>query len=258
MKPEHASPDDPLDNASDSLDSQRLADIERQLRQARPVAPQLDPAAIERLARETAAPAEAWPCGEESRVVLKRPPQDATERGRRIRSCAAFASSWVCGAIVGAVAMFVYVGKPSLPLDSGQGPTNAAHTAAEHVSNPAVEVPQPPRSPLSVAAYYGQTDTPDIAWLIAADMLGAHQHRDPYCRRDSSTWRAGLSLPRIATAYRREVGAMQDADPASLPQAPASEYVTPPAPQRDLEPTVPMTREQLLRELMSSISGPML
>lgn len=124
MNHEHESLEDPTPDTDSREALERLAEIERQLKKARPRPLRLDVAAIERLARETMMPAAA-----------ERPAPAATRRrwwtGGRWpdRRTVAIAGSWACGAAVGALVTFVLMShtvsgtNPTAP-PSQQSPTS--------------------------------------------------------------------------------------------------------------------------------------
>ena len=188
--------------------------------------------------------------------------QHATNDSAGVCADTTIASSWICGAIVGAVAMFVYEGRPTLMLDpsavSTSGQKGAAQAEPADTRKTSAEVIQPPRKYLPVAVRQAGNGSTDFAWLVAAELTDPYGHGHARRGRDSSTWRVGMSLPGIAMAAGQDANAVQDANVAPSPETPASESVTPPSRQRDLEPAPPITREQLLRELIDRASGPIL
>lgn len=260
MKPEHASPDDPLDNASDSLDSQRLADIERQLRQARPVAPQLDPAAIERLAREASVLTTPAAGVEEPLVVPKQAHE--YEHVRRARSYGAIAGSWICGALVGAVAMFLYQGRSPVDRAPPAQPTTIAvdATGAEPMDPPATSdrVRHRRGADMAAVASNARADRPEFAWLVSPELVDMYRHGNFRLGRTPSTWRVGMCLPGMVAASQHSDDALHEEHPPCSPVIPSPEFTTPREHRRDFEPAPAITREQMLRELMSQMSGPVL
>jgi hypothetical protein len=216
---------------------ERLAEIERQLRTARPIPPQLDLAAIERLARE------APSSGDEPQVVLKPP----APSGRPMRSYAAVAGSWICGAIVGAAAMFFYEGRPASDAASSPATTIAADTTARPQRTPEDAI-QPPRADLAAADNTGDWD---LSWLASAEF------RSPMGRGNlRSTWRVGMSLPNLAAASRHGAGT-NDRRFDSTPNSPAFEPL-PSIEHQDVESAPDVSRQRLLQELLGNAAGPIL
>ena len=232
---------EPLDDPQEG----RLTEIERHLRKARPMAPQLDLAAIERLARETP------PSDEEPRVILKPSVLD-DGRGQRIRSYATVAGSWICGAVVGAAAMFFHEGRPASDVTPLPRATIAEDTTSKS-REMREDVPRPPRADSVDLAVSDNTGARDTFWLASAELMNLNGH-GPH----RSTWRVGMSLPSLAAASRWNVDGTQDTDLGPAWELPASGSAAPPAKFQDLESTPDVTRQQLLRELLGSAAGPAL
>ncbi|MFZ5830085.1 MAG: hypothetical protein ACOY3P_08355 [Planctomycetota bacterium] len=92
--------------------TERLAEIERQLKTVRPRPPRLDVRALEELV-DTTVPAQLAPS---PGTPQKSDPHRRATRRRPYRRVAALAASWTCGAIVGALVMFLAMSR----LDSGR------------------------------------------------------------------------------------------------------------------------------------------
>jgi hypothetical protein len=92
-------PEEPRGGADEERDAPLLADVEQRLKRARPRPPKVDVQTIMRLAQTTEEP-----------VGLARRP--AGFRQGRSRGWAAVAGAWLCGAIAGAVATFIILGRP--------------------------------------------------------------------------------------------------------------------------------------------------
>jgi hypothetical protein len=105
MSEKHPFPEEPKRGVDEERDAPLLADVEQRLKRVRPRPPKLDVEAIMRSAQTAEEP-----------VELSRSPADFRQRRSRLWA-AAIAGAWLCGAIAGAVATLVILGRaaPSEP-----------------------------------------------------------------------------------------------------------------------------------------------
>jgi hypothetical protein len=251
MNEEHPSPDDrmrepePADQAEE-----QLAGIERHLRRARPRPPRLDAALVEQLAGTAADEAATRP-----RVAL---------RSGRGRGVAVLAGTWTCGAVAGALAMFLVIGgegpRRERPTQTVQHETQAhapeavdehAAPVADREIEPAgeperTERPARPSSPGRVA------DRNGAAWAMGFEPFGGG--RSPRWP-DDFTLRAGMHLGHLAAEAAMASPLRADTSPrrgGEQTPAPAAGPLTLPD---DPIPHAATTRERLLEELLREMSG---
>jgi len=268
MNHEHDAFDDAHHGSGDDPDQRRLTEIERTLRAARPCPPQLDLAAIERAARETASPDSA----EWAHYVVRKQDPGASPRGRRARFLGAVSASWICGALVGALVMSQYYSPrgssgattempaPSSAHDRDNQMLDVARTAEGTHSKPGPNEPlvadRPTGQPgqiRSPSPSPSQSQFESLEWLASAGLLDLDTHGGGRIGPLSSILRVGMCLPNSWSANRREPP-VSDAAPAR----PATES-GPFENGRDRPPLTPeVTRQRLLQELTNGAAGTLL
>lgn len=249
-------PDLPAARDTDSgraEESSRLAEIERRLKAARPRPPSLDPLALLRIASG----------GEVESVSWRR--SDGSESFRVVRPTrangfwTALAGSWICGVAVGVLVTLMLASRPALIVDSADSvvrqdvwaPAPAEESEPvegtvlpegdeeieeiEEDPPPVVPAPSPQRRMLN-----------DTLMAIIADPR-AGRHLD--ARIDGSVLRAGM-------LYRPGAGELWDsareAWDMDKPKLDRTNLGQPTAmPTIDVEPPAPITRGQLMEQLMS-------
>ena len=128
---EHESPNDPKAERNGPDDLARLDEIERRLKAVRPRPPRLDVAALERRARDTLADS-----GKEKptpRVGLSQSRGYARPLARRV---ALVAGSAACGAVAGALVMFLFMSRTGAETD---GMSETARTERQSTTSPMQE-----------------------------------------------------------------------------------------------------------------------
>ena len=124
MNQNHPSPEDRGQLAGSDAGPQQLAEIEQQLKRARPRPPELDVAAIMRAAHPI-----------EPSVVLPR--QSVEQRDARSNGwIAMIAVSWACGAIAGGLVTFLLLSQSAQP-ETPTGEATAQNERLPKVTEPA-------------------------------------------------------------------------------------------------------------------------
>ncbi len=216
MNREHLSPNDPMFEPETPEVSQQRDEIERRLKATRPRPTRLDALALEQLAGE--------------------PIVDTPICPRPYGHITAIAGSWACGAVVGALVMFVLLNASEPETDSPQEsvriekeppvpPTPPEQNAASIVE----EDPSPPE----------QFDPLGIDSAILAMTLDRFGSADSPYLSEGPTLRAGMY--RIRDTEDRTANAMREV----RTERPPRRYETP---RPDPEP--PVTRQRLMRDLL--------
>ncbi|MHC4398141.1 MAG: hypothetical protein ACYTG0_00505 [Planctomycetota bacterium] len=246
MNPEDESPTGPMFEPESQEALERLDEIERRLKAARPRPPRVDLAALEQLAQETMVdPSVERPA---AAVVDRRPPT----RGRRAyRRMAVIAGSWTCGAVVGALVTFVLTGRTAPGTDSTsetarlEKPTPAAHdlSTAPDAERKVDRRDGPPPAKKVVV--------PDVDAAILAMILDQFESADSaYSPEGSMLW-AGMHLARNSVdpgpAGRTTNGAREPGGDDARWRSEA------PGPYPEAGPAI--TRERLLNDLLRETPG---
>lgn len=222
MSREHESPNDPMHEPN----LERLVEVERQLKKARPRPIELDAIALERAARP---------------ATLPKKFEQSTSRRRRYRSVVAVAGSWACGAVVGAIVMFLLMSQTVPGGDSETRRADVEQGIAEPVPTFA--------SAEGTEETTAPTERRDRIGLDAAVLaLSSSSPADGYSayRQDGSAFRAGMHLSRFAS----EQLATTYAAPMDDEDVPLEIIEDGPS-----DPARTITREQLLRDLLADPSG---
>lgn len=228
----------------------RLAEIERRLKATRPRPPSLDLAALQQIASG----------GDVERTSRRR--ADGADRIRVERPTrahgwwTALAGSWICGVAVGVLVTLMLVSRPAAVVDLADSvvrqdvrapaPAEESEAVEETVlpeGNEEIEEDPPPVVPAPAPQRRMLDDT--LMAMIAGPRDGWH----------SDAWMDG-SVLRAGMLYRRPTGELRDsAREAWHMDKPKLDRTNPgqPAakPTIDFEPSAPITRGQLMEELMS-------
>jgi len=254
MNPENRMPDDSSEHRPIGPDAQRKAETERLLRLAHPVPPQFDLAAIERLARGVALAADA-PGSIDHRPAREQvsPQRDYARAHRRYTMTA---GAWVCGVVVGAVAMFLYQGRaipsiaparPSGVAVQDLGDVASRPGAAPRADSPVLES----NSVQAVASRETVRRARDESWLPDVESFDLFTDVGPRGRATATMWSIGMCLVGGAAASEPGGAWADAADPAMQSDSPNSRANPPRETERDSDPKPPSTRSQLLRDLMN-------
>ena len=234
MNPERERSTDPTFEPETPEVRERLDAIERRLKAARPRPPRLDMVALERRAAERPVPAAI----------------DRGGRSRRFyRRVAVVAASWACGAIAGALVMYVAMSRSTpgadsttatarvekeTPAPSTRGPIAApggeGETEAEAERH---DDPIPVEAPESLKADDALLAMIIEQWAAADSGLGAER----------PAFRAGMHLVPIAVEPGRT-----DRPPRAVRQRTVT-------PELDPGPHRPITRDRLLDDLLREMSA---
>ena len=254
MNREHESPTDPMFEPEPPQASEWLDEIERRLKAARPRPPQLDVAALERLAGEAVVD-----------TAVERPAAAAIRRrlpgrGRRPdRHMAAVAGSWACGAVVGALVTFILMGHTAPGTDSTNETTRLekeAPTPATHDQNTVPDAGQKPDADQKMDRRDGpppveKVEALDVDDPVLAMILDRIEGADSAYWPEGPTLRAGMHLVQNAVDPS-PVGRMTDA--ATKPRGVAERWrgeASKPYP----DPGPAVTRKRLLHDLRSETPG---
>lgn len=254
---------------------QPLGEIERRLKRARPRPPRLDAAALVRQARAAA----DEPPADRPAIAARR--RRRTRVGRRfVRRVALAGSCWACGALVGALAMFVALsnrpasepqrgvppspaataggvevqeGSPAAPVDQTPADAVARNAAKPDSTAVAADHQGPPAS--SAGPSLAERDPPredrTLPWSTVVEPFAA---RRPARRSERLPLRAGTRLEDVATTAAdpwlptavASRDSWSDQGPrGDRPLALPSDYVAPAA----------VTREHLLEDVLRDIPG---
>jgi hypothetical protein len=248
MNREDESPTDPTFEPESPEAWERLDGIERRLKAARPRPPRLDVAALERLARQPVAdPAVQGPA---AGVVFPRPP---TRRRPLYRRIAAVAGSWACGAAVGALVTVILMTRTAPGTDS----TSETSRIERQTPTPAIDDQNAaPRADHKADRRDGpapaeKVEARDVDAVLAMILNGP---------ADSARWPEGRPL-RAGMHLIHSAGEPSSADPATdaagSPRGDhegwRSEALKGPKPYPAPAPAI--TRERLLREVLSETPG---
>ncbi len=233
MNQDNQSPIDPISDSDRTDFPERLSAIERKLRKSRPRPVQLDGFALERMAL-------ADPLGEVPGIA---------ERQRRYRPATLVAGSWACGALVGALAMFLVMTQPGAQSDS---PPTAAYSIRDGGRDlpannlPAAETPESRPSAPSPGIKTLRTVDAAVLALSAPYETAVSGRRGPRLR-------AGMSLPHLANDSTEMLASIDES------ATEARDGKNPPKGTREAESNSPLspgtTREHLLRELLHDSPG---
>lgn len=244
MNQERKSPVDPILEPESPEVLERLEKFERRLQAARPQMPQLDLAALQRIADDISA----------ETIVELAPDRKLPGRKRRISGrVLAIASSWVCGAVVGALVMLVFMSRAMpQPDQSGDIVHIEQETPASSTDDSIAGISAEERDPVR------HDDTPAAVEPLRRDAGNAMltKAREPLAQpglnylSDGSPLRAGAYLRRNGERLMRPTqGAIEwqgehtDRWTNSTP-APAAES--------------PVTRRELMQEFLGESAGAVL
>jgi hypothetical protein len=253
MNEQNESPAGPADEPAAIRLPERLQQIERRLKRARPRPPEFDATALEQLART----ALADPRGVEPAAVVAARPRGERRRGRA-RSLATIAAVWACGALVGSLATMLLMSRiranddPIRPV--AQNEERLPPPAAGPEPAPAEAPPIERRSPSSPG---GATASNSDAVLLAA--LADPSGGDLLWRRiERTTLRAGAH-------FRKDLrGASEPLSPTTTAAKQSPPAAGPPQTKAwpDSEPTPSVrpdvTRERMLDGMLREMSGAVL
>lgn len=234
----------------------RLLRVEEQLKKARPRAPSLDAAALERAALSSAADPRIE--RDAKAATLRARPRRGRRRDRRL---AAIAASWVCGAVAGGLVVFFMMGR------GGPVGEPAGKTAQGELRGPATIQPAPGRasegdardggvlvgepSRKSVQGV-GQEDT--VLAMIADPFGGGDWARGS----DGPTFRAGMYLfERTESSWERNLPGT-GVSPERNPENESQRAELPGSGAGGFTPQPEITRDGLLKEFLHEVPGPVL
>ena len=254
MNREHDRPAEWNPDTGSSDQWNRLVEIERRLKEARPRSPVLDWAALEQIANaDQVEPARRRESEDLDRI---RCPQ----RGRSYRPLLTLAGSWICGAAVGVLVTLLLVQRPSAvvgPADAvvwhdDQVPETTDETSAEiAVEQITANVPEESRPVAAAAASLPAERRTQDHMLIAGitDPFGGRLGSES----ETPALRAGMLFLKSTSNPREAPLLVQDnrqprldfTGSGQLPRGITSEVL----------PSRPSTRERLLEELLREASG---
>jgi hypothetical protein len=219
MSRENESPIDPRFEPESAETPERLAEVERNLKKARPRPVELDAFALERMAHPA--------------PLVNGAEQPA--RRRRYRPVVAVVGSWACGALVGAIVMFLVMSQNDSKARTAEVKQGITHPAPAFVSGEDTEdTTTPPERRDRIGL--------DAAVLALSSASPANRYSAYW--HDRSAFRAGMHLSRFADGPRATTYIApeydQDASPKML------EYG---------QPAPAITREEVLRDLLDDPSG---
>jgi len=220
MNREHEFVNDPMFEPETPEVSERLDRIEQRLKATRPQPPRLDALVLERLASEPVVGVAARP------IVSVR--------------MATIAGSWACGALVGALVMFLLLN----PAVSKTDPTQEAVRIEKEPpvppppiveeEAPQTEEPPPPK----------QIDRVEMDSTVLALTLGRFGIADSPYLKEGPTLRAGML--RTGNAVGRAANATREVRPRESSLRVEASTDT----NRAADPAPPTTRRQLMRDLL--------
>lgn len=227
MSRDNKSPNDPIYDPESADVLQRLSEIERQLKKARPRPVELDGAEIELAFRATRLP----------------PTPRSRRRSDRYR-WATLAGTWASGALVGAVLMFLVMRSGTSGLDSMVGSHVDKPTPATQQAELAPVPPKP--APQLVG---GTREWSDLEAAVLA--LSAPDGPSAYARNDPSL-SVGMHLPHFVAPQAEPMASTGDSS-AGVSNAKSSwKAPSPDSPSRTPSPGT--TRQQLLHDLLNESS----
>ena len=184
--------------------------------------------------------------------LVRRKPRTQTWR---YRSLSTVAGSWVCGAIVGAIATFLLVSRTTLDISPGGDPDQLTHKSSQPTTSDSavVSVVQSP-----AAHRDDSTELSDdrIARQLDAHLLVSSMLFDPYGARDSRDWhhafrlQAGMYLRGFSSTRSGVVDSTSVSTSRSWPDDLPSKLNAPRNAAENPLPRQAITREELLRELI--------
>ncbi len=253
MKHEPDKPATKYPDSGYSEESDRLAEIERRLKAARPRPPSLDPVTLLRIASGGGVDAASERRSVTADHVCVERPTPA------YRWWTALAGSWICGAAVGVLVTLMLVSRPAADVDS-----------ADAMVRQKVRVPEPTENVDVVE----ETSIPEDDGASEIDQRPEVPVRppDPRPRDDSliatiadprGAWPFEVSghggILRVGMLYRRTVEALCDVPPESWdmdkPSVGRAELAAPDAKRIiDFEPPAPITRGRMMEELLYEAS----
>jgi hypothetical protein len=253
MDGKNESPADPADEPEAIHLTERLRQIERRLKQARPRPPDLDAMALEQLAGS------ALPDHRCTEPAVRITARQRGRQGRRLSlSLVTVASAWACGALVGSLATTLLMGRIGVNDDPirpvAQNEERLSPVAADRVPAPAVSPPVERGEPLPSRKPIEQ----DKESAVLATLVDPLDSDLPWRRIESSTLRAGMHFRKAA----RGASDLLPSTTATAKQAPPAEGSpqgriwngSEPAPSADRE----VTRERMLDDMLREMSGAVL
>ena len=184
-------------------------------------------------------------------------------RSGRSRGIAVLAGTWTCGALVGALAMFLLIGGGA---PQGERPTQTVHhevqlpapeaveedaaAVAEEEGQPAgqLEREEPPPRPSSPRR---AAERNAALWAMGLDPLGGHERRWP----EDFALRAGMHLGRSPSESAGPSPLRADAGLGRRGEEVPAPAAGPPMLPHDPLPQAAVARERLLEELLREMSG---
>ncbi len=250
MNREHESPENWMHEPDPTETQEQLDRIEQRLKKARPRPTRLDAVVLQRLAHRDmeAATTDRQTVAE----TRRRPRRDA----RLYRRIAVVGTSWVCGAIVGALVMSFAMSRAIPSSDPTDGTVVHQSTAQEEAISPSSthaqnRVPDADRNPGPSDAPFGPTTAQNIvlsprdaAWLAMAfdPLASGNSMYGP----EAPTLRAGMHM----------VQYVQESPPVYPARDPSGKgRKTKLGPKSRIDPTPAITRERLRRELFGELAG---
>jgi hypothetical protein len=255
MNREDESPTDPTFEPDAPEARERLDEIERRLKAARPRPPRLDVAALQRLARQAAVDT---PVESPTAVAIRRRPPGG---GRRpYRRIAIISGSWACGAIAGALVMFILTSRAAPSAD-------ATNDMARHEAAPPASATRDRNTAPDADEKVDRRDGPppvEKVETLDADAAALAMILDPFGSEDSACWPegpalwAGMHLGQYSGDWSKFAGRAADAagKPREDDEGWRSEAPKGRKPYPDPAPSI--TRERLMRELLRETPGVLL
>lgn len=213
-------------NNESPIEPMREAEIEQQLKKARPRPVELDGFALERLARAT---------------PLRGRADRSTSRRQRHRVVTPLAGSWACGAMMGAVVVLLVMQPPPSSMDSHTTTHVRRKAPPGQAAAPIVIRPKAASPPATVVR--GHWTELEAAVLV----LSVPNSTLAYARGDQSM-SAGMHLPHFVSPMLASAASIEE----SADEEPPPERSFEASPYRAPLPAV--TRGQLLQDLLSDSS----
>jgi len=252
MNGKNEPPADRRDEPDAIRQPERLNQIERRLKQARPRPPNLDAAALEQIARS----ALAGSTGAQPASPMTVRPRGHQWR-RPSRSLAAVASAWTCGAIVGSLATMLLMSR----IGSNGAAVGPAVHNEDRLSLPTAsrEVPYAVAPPLERRdATRARNAMPPDKDALALAMLIDPSGSSPWWNgTESSPLRAGMHF---AKDTRAAPDVLPSATPTAKPTPPDNGARQAKTPKKsEAAPACPeITRERILDDLLREMSNAVL
>ncbi len=239
MNQNHPSPEERGPFAGGDADPQRLAKIEQRLKYAQPRPPELDVEAIMRAAQQS--------------VVLPQRPVGQRDR-RSYGRIATIAGAWACGAIAGALLTFILLSQSASPE------TSTDETTAQNEQPPKVTEPGREDAPDGDVQQARSDDLPpkhEPPWTpaeseISVALLDPYIHWTAPYGDGRPTLRAGAMARGRGASGDSRFSYWTDTFPQDVADMPDAGGDAPYGVAPGFDPDLPITREQLLQELLGT------